>query len=35
VAKCSAEIIAAGWSLQVPLAALHIIGGLAGFYMSK
>jgi predicted Na+-dependent transporter len=35
VAKCATEILAAGWSLQLPLAALHLIGGLAGFYMSK
>jgi len=35
VAKCAPEIMAAGFALQVPLIALHLIGGLAGYYMSK
>lgn len=35
VAKCSAEILAAGWSLQFPLAALHLTGGLVGYFLAK
>lgn len=35
VAKCSTEILAAGWSLQFPLAILHLVGGLVGYFLSK
>lgn len=35
VAKCSADILAAGWSLQFPLLTLHLIGGLVGYFLTK
>jgi BASS family bile acid:Na+ symporter len=35
VAQVSAPILAAGWSLQFSLLALHLIGGLAGYIVPK
>eukprot|EP00192_Tetraselmis_astigmatica_P011946 CAMPEP_0117657114 /NCGR_PEP_ID=MMETSP0804-20121206/5160_1 /TAXON_ID=1074897 /ORGANISM="Tetraselmis astigmatica, Strain CCMP880" /LENGTH=396 /DNA_ID=CAMNT_0005463551 /DNA_START=590 /DNA_END=1780 /DNA_ORIENTATION=- len=35
VAKCAGPILQAGVMLQFPLIILHLIGGLAGYYMCK
>eukprot|EP00238_Polyblepharides_amylifera_P000867 CAMPEP_0196572606 /NCGR_PEP_ID=MMETSP1081-20130531/2616_1 /TAXON_ID=36882 /ORGANISM="Pyramimonas amylifera, Strain CCMP720" /LENGTH=268 /DNA_ID=CAMNT_0041889971 /DNA_START=519 /DNA_END=1325 /DNA_ORIENTATION=+ len=35
VAQCSQAIIDAGFSLQIPLLLLHLVGGLAGYAMAK
>jgi BASS family bile acid:Na+ symporter len=35
VAQVSGPILAAGWSLQFSLIALHLIGGLAGYFFPK
>eukprot|EP00168_Porphyra_purpurea_P003544 TRINITY_DN1414_c0_g1_i4.p1 TRINITY_DN1414_c0_g1~~TRINITY_DN1414_c0_g1_i4.p1 ORF type:complete len:403 (-),score=119.79 TRINITY_DN1414_c0_g1_i4:655-1863(-) len=33
VAQCAAPILAAGWALQLPIMLLHLIGGVAGYYL--
>jgi len=35
VAQCAGPILAAGWSLQIALVLLHLIGGLVGYFMIK
>ncbi|KAA8496250.1 putative sodium/metabolite cotransporter BASS2, chloroplastic [Porphyridium purpureum] len=35
VAQCASDILAAGWSLQIATALLHILGGLFGYFMPK
>jgi len=35
VAKCAQPILDAGMSLQIPLIALHLFGGIAGYFMCK
>jgi BASS family bile acid:Na+ symporter len=35
VAQCAPAIMAAGWRLQIPTLLLHLIGGLAGYFIPK
>jgi len=35
VAQCAAPIRAAGWSLQISMAILHVVGGIAGYWMPR
>lgn len=35
VAQCSSDILAAGFGLQWPLAALHLVGGVAGYWFPR
>lgn len=35
VAQCAPAIINAGWGLQVPVAALHLVGGFAGYWLCR
>jgi len=35
VAKCAQPILDAGMSLQIPIIALHLVGGIAGYFMCK
>jgi bile acid:Na+ symporter, BASS family len=35
VAQCSTAIIGAGWGLQLPVMLLHLIGGIAGYYIPR
>lgn len=35
VAQCSGDILAAGFGLQWPLAALHLVGGVAGYWLPR
>eukprot|EP00190_Bangiopsis_sp_CCMP1999_P005450 CAMPEP_0198731930 /NCGR_PEP_ID=MMETSP1475-20131203/32921_1 /TAXON_ID= ORGANISM="Unidentified sp., Strain CCMP1999" /NCGR_SAMPLE_ID=MMETSP1475 /ASSEMBLY_ACC=CAM_ASM_001111 /LENGTH=412 /DNA_ID=CAMNT_0044494957 /DNA_START=190 /DNA_END=1429 /DNA_ORIENTATION=- len=35
VAQCASSILAAGWTLQVPILLLHLMGGYAGYYLTK
>ena len=35
VAQCSADILNAGLVLQAPTALLHLIGGIAGYWINK
>jgi len=33
VAQCASPILAAGWALQLPIMLLHLVGGVAGYYL--
>jgi len=35
VAQCSPAILSAGWGLQAPTMLLHLVGGLAGYFIPK
>merc|ERR1711957_1156127 len=35
VAQVAEPIISAGWSLQIPILLLHLIGGLVGYWLPK
>ena len=35
VAQCAPSILAAGWNLQIPIILLHLVGGLAGYYIPR
>lgn len=35
VAQCAPAIMSAGWRLQVPILLLHLVGGLAGYFIPK
>jgi bile acid:Na+ symporter, BASS family len=35
VAQVSAPILAAGWMLQIPILLLHLLGGLAGYFVPR
>ncbi len=35
VAQCAPAIMSAGWKLQVPILLLHLVGGLAGYFIPK
>jgi bile acid:Na+ symporter, BASS family len=35
VAQVADPILAAGWSLQIPILLLHLLGGLAGYFVPR